>query len=112
MKKIEAIIREDRFYLVKIGLEEKGFTSMTVSEVMGRGRQRGVALKWRIGEHRVEFLPKKKIEMVVNDQEVETVIETICERGGTGKMGDGKIFVIPVEKVIRIRDKEQGANAV
>ncbi len=69
MKKIEAIVREDRFHLIKIALEEKGFISMTVSDVMGRGKQKGVTLKWRVGEHRIEFLPKKKIEMVVDDKD-------------------------------------------
>ncbi len=112
MKKIEAIIREDRFHLIKIALEEKGFISMTVSDVMGRGKQKGITLKWRIGEHRVEFLPKKKLEIVVEDNEVDTVIETICEKGRTGAVGDGKIFIMPVEEVIRVRTGESGALAV
>jgi len=112
MKKIEAIVREDRFHLIKIGLEEKGFISMTVSDVIGRGKQKGVSLKWRIGEHRIEFLPKKKLEIVVDDKDVDTVVDMICERGSTGAAGDGKIFVIPVENVIRIRNKESGTAAV
>jgi nitrogen regulatory protein P-II 1 len=112
MKKIEAIIREDRFHLIKIALEEKGFISMTVSDVMGRGKQKGVTLKWRIGEHRVEFLPKKKLEIVVEDNEVDTVVEEICEKGRTGAVGDGKIFIMPVEEVIRIRTGESGVVAV
>jgi nitrogen regulatory protein P-II 1 len=112
MKKIEAIIREDRFHLIKIALEEKGFISMTVSDVMGRGKQKGITLKWRIGEHRVEFLPKKKLEIIVEDNEVDTVVNTICEKGRTGAVGDGKIFIMPVEEVIRIRTGESGAVAV
>lgn len=112
MKKIEAIVREDRFHLIKIALEEKGFISMTVSDVMGRGKQRGVSLKWRVGEHRIEFLPKKKIEIVIEDEDCQTVIDTICERGRTGAVGDGKIFVLPVEQVIRIRTGDVGAIAV
>lgn len=112
MKKIEAIIREDRFHLIKIALEEKGFISMTVSDVMGRGKQKGITLKWRIGEHRVEFLPKKKLEIVVEDNEVDIVVDTICEKGRTGAVGDGKIFILPVEEVIRVRTGESGAVAL
>jgi nitrogen regulatory protein P-II 1 len=112
MKKIEAIIREERFHLIKIALEEKGFISMTVSDVMGRGKQKGVTLKWRVGEHRIEFLPKKKIEIVVEDEECQTVVDTICERGKTGAVGDGKIFVIPVEDVVRIRTGDRGSEAI
>jgi nitrogen regulatory protein P-II 1 len=112
MKKIEAIVREERFHLIKIALEEKGFISMTVSDIMGRGKQRGVSLKWRAGEHRIEFLPKKKIEMIVDDKDCQIVIDTICSRGQTGTLGDGKIFVLPVEQVIRIRTGENGEEAL
>src|SRR5512139_1758896 len=112
MKKIEAIVREDRFHLIKIALEEKGFISMTVSDVMGRGKQKGVALKWRVGEHRIEFLPKKRIEIVVDDEDCQSVVDTICERGRTGAVGDGKIFISPVEDVIRIRTGERGFEAL
>jgi nitrogen regulatory protein P-II 1 len=112
MKKIEAIIREERFHLIKIALEEKGFISMTVSDVMGRGKQKGVTLKWRVGEHRIEFLPKKKIEIVVEDQDCQMVVDTICERGKTGAVGDGKIFVMPVEEVVRIRTGDKGSEAI
>jgi nitrogen regulatory protein P-II 1 len=112
MKKIEAIIRQETFHLIKIALEEKGFVSMTVSEVMGRGKQKGVSLKWRVGEHRIEFLPKKKIEIVVEDKDCQVVVDTICERGRTGSVGDGKIFVLPVEDVVRLRTGERGADAL
>jgi nitrogen regulatory protein P-II 1 len=112
MKKIEAIVREERFHLIKIALEEKGFISMTVSDIMGRGKQKGVSLKWRVREHRIEFLPKKKIEMIVEDSDCQMVVETICERGQTGAVGDGKIFVLPVEQVIRIRTGENGKEAL
>jgi nitrogen regulatory protein P-II 1 len=112
MKMIEAIVREDRFHLIKMGLEEKGFISMTVSDVIGRGKQKGVSLKWRVGEHRIEFLPKKRIEMVVEDKDCPFVVDTICERGKTGAVGDGKIFVLPVEEVIRVRTGDQGAEAL
>jgi nitrogen regulatory protein P-II 1 len=112
MKKIEAIVREERFHLIKIALEEKGFISMTVSDVMGRGKQKGITLKWRVGEHRIEFLPKKKIEIVVEDEDCKLVVDTICERGKTGAVGDGKIFVLPVEQAIRIRTGDNGSEAI
>ncbi|MCR4393604.1 MAG: P-II family nitrogen regulator [Dehalococcoidales bacterium] len=112
MKKIEAIVREDRFHLIKIALEEKGFISMTVSDVIGRGKQKGVSLKWRVGEHRIDFLPKKKIEIVVEDKDCQIVVDTICERGRTGAVGDGKIFILPVEEVVRIRTGEVGVKAI
>lgn len=112
MKKIEAIVREDRFHLIKIALEEKGFISMTVSDVIGRGKQKGVALKWRIGEHRIDFLPKKKLEIVAEDKDCQTIVDTICDRGRTGTVGDGKIFIMPVEEVVRIRTGERGMEAV
>ena len=112
MKKIEAIVREETFHLIKEALEEKGFISMTVSDVFGRGKQKGVALKWRVGEHRIEFLPKKKIEMVVNDKDSDTVVTTICEKARTGAVGDGKIFLTSIKEVIRIRTGEKGAEAL
>lgn len=112
MKKIEAIIREERFHLVKIALEQKGFISMTVSDVIGRGKQRGVSLMWHRGEHRIEFLPKKKLEIVVADEHCQEVVDTICERARSGSVGDGKIFVIPVTEVVRIRTGEVGPEAV
>jgi nitrogen regulatory protein P-II 1 len=112
MKKIEAIIREDMFHFVKTALENKGFISMTVSDVIGRGQQKGVSLKWRAGEHRVEFLPKKKIEIVVEDKDAQAVTDTICENGRTGTVGDGKIFIIPVDEVIRVRTGDKGIVAV
>ncbi len=112
MKKIEAIVREDRFHLIKNALEEKGFISMTVTDVLGRGKQKGVSLKWRVGEHRIEFLPKKKLEIVVDDQDSQTVVDTICEKGRTGAVGDGKIFIIPLGEVIRVRTGDQGVAAI
>lgn len=110
--KIEAIIRPERLPLVKTALEEKGFISMTITDVVGRGRQKGLVLKWRAGEHRIEFLPKKKIEIVVVDRDCGTVVDTICEKAKTGIMGDGKIFVLPIDDVVRVRTGERGENAV
>lgn len=112
MKKIEAIIRPEKLDVVRGALDEKGFPGMTVSEVKGRGRQKGVTLQWRAGDYRVEFLPKVKLEIIVADEDAEAVIETICEVAKTGKIGDGKIFVYPVEDVIRVRTRERGKNAV
>lgn len=112
MKKIEAIIRPEDLEAVRRTLEEKGIVSMTVSEVQGRGRQKGVCLQWRAGEYCVEFLPKIRIDMVVTDQKVETAITTITAVAKTGKNGDGKIFIYPVEEVIRVSSGERGEGAI
>lgn len=112
MKKVEAIIRPEKLDLVREALEEKGIHGMTVSEVKGRGRQKGITLQWRAGDYRVEFLPKVKLEIILDDEDVEKAIETICEMAKTDKVGDGKIFVYPVEDVIRVRTGERGKDAV
>jgi len=106
MKKIEAIIRPERLEQVKKALEEKGFVAMTVSEVKGRGEQKGITLQFRGRTMEVDLLPKVKIEIVVSDDAVDAVIETIASAARTGKYGDGKIFVIPVEKAVRVRTGE------
>jgi len=112
MKKIEAIIREERLEPVKQALERAGYFGMTVSEVSGRGEQRGLTLPWRAGEYRVDLLPKLKLEMVVIDKDVEPVVDTIVENARSGEIGDGKIFIIPVEETIRVRTGERGDIAV
>ncbi|OPY52806.1 MAG: putative nitrogen regulatory PII-like protein [Methanosaeta sp. PtaU1.Bin112] len=112
MKKIEAIIRPEKLHLLRSKLDSKGFSGMTVSEVKGRGRQKGVTLQWRAGDYRVEFLPKMKLEMVVDDRDAEAVIDLICEYAQTGEAGDGKIFIFPVDDVVRVRTKERGCGAV
>jgi nitrogen regulatory protein P-II 1 len=112
MKKIEAIIRPEKLNAVRLALDQKGFSSMTATEVKGRGRQKGIALQWRAGDYRVEFLPKVKLEIVVDDKDAETVIDAICDTVQTGEVGDGKIFVYPVEDVVRVRTKERGCTAV
>ena len=112
MKKIEAIIREERLEPVQWALAESGYHGMTVSEVCGRGRQEGISLQWRAGEYRVDFLPKLKIEVVTLDQDVAIIVNTIANKARTGEVGDGKIFVIPVEDAVRIRTGESGFNAV
>src|SRR4030042_5542992 len=103
MKMIEAIIRPEKLPVVKMALEEKGFVSMTICDVIGRGRQKGLSLKWRSGEHRIEFLPKKKLVMLVDDADCDIIVDIICKRAKTGAMGDGKIFIIPVEDAVRVR---------
>jgi len=106
MKLVKAIIKPERFEFVKKALEDKGFTGMTISEVRGRGEQKGIALEYRGGLMTVDLLPKIQIEIVVKATQVDDLISTIMESAKTGKIGDGKIFVIPVEKAIRIRTGE------
>jgi len=112
MKKIEAIIREESLGDVKKALEEKSYFGMTVSEVSGRGRQKGILLQWRVGEYRVDLLPKLKIELVVLDDDVSAVLDAIVANARTGEMGDGKIFILPVEGVVRIRTGDRDENAI
>jgi nitrogen regulatory protein P-II 1 len=111
-KKIEAIIRSEKLEEVRIALEEKGFIGMTVTEVKGRGAQKGILLEWRAGEYRVEFLPKLKIELIVDEFDAERAIKAIEEAARTGKTGDGKIFVYPVDNIIRVRTGERGNKAL
>ena len=112
MKKIEAIIREERMEAVKIALEDNGFIGLTISHVKGRGNQKGISLRWRAGEYRVEFLPKVKMEIICDDGEEDLVVDTIRQAAETGKIGDGKIFILPVEQVIRIRTGEKVRSLV
>ena len=112
MKKIEAVIREERLDVVKKALEEHGIHGMTVTEVSGRGQQKGISLQWRVGEYRVDFLPKLKLEIVCHDDDCEIAIEAIMKAAKTGRIGDGKIFVSPVESAYRIRTGETGESVV
>jgi nitrogen regulatory protein P-II 1 len=112
MKKIEAIIREDRLEAVRKALEKDSYYGITVSEVCGHGRQGGLKLQWRVGEYRVDLLPKIKIEVVVLDEDVEEVVHAISVAARTGEMGDGKVFVLPVENAVRIRTGDAGENAI
>jgi len=112
MKKIEAIIKPFKLDDVKEELFEIGITGITVSEVKGHGRQQGHTELYRGAEYVVDFLPKIKIELVVKDDEVDNVIEAIVKGARTGKIGDGKIFVLPVEKAIRIRTGEEDEEAI
>lgn len=112
MKKVEAIIRIERLDIVKGILSENGFLSLTITEVKGRGVQGGITERYRGTEYVVDLLPKVKIETVVDDKDVEEVITIITENAATGKPGDGKIFIIPVEDAIRIRTGESGIKAI
>lgn len=113
MKKIEAIIRPERVNDVKDALDELGFHGMNFTQVTGRGAQRGIVHQGRGGETvTVDLLPKVKIEVVVPTEAVDQVIDAICGAARTGNIGDGKIFVIPVETAIRVRTGERGDVAV
>jgi len=112
VKKIEATIRPEKLEPVRAALAEIGILGMTISEVSGRGRQKGVALQWRVGEYRVEFLPKVKIEMVVLDEDVGRVLNVIVRKARTGERGDGKIFVVPIDNAVRVRTGEEGERAI
>ena len=112
MKKIEAIIKPFKLDEVKEALQDVGVQGLTVSEVKGFGRQKGHTELYRGAEYVVDFLPKIKLEVVVNDADAPKVVETIQNAAKTGRIGDGKIFVSPVENVIRIRTGESGANAI
>lgn len=112
MKRIIAIIRPDRLEDMKQALEEVGIHGMTISEVKGRGRQLGITESYRGQDYKVDLLPKTRIEIVTPQDQVETVIDTIVQSAQTGCIGDGKIFVSPVEEVIRIRTGERGEKAI
>jgi len=112
MKKIEAIIKPFKLEDVKDALSEAGITGMTVTDVKGYGRQQGHSELYRGAEYVVDFLAKTKLELAVNDEQVEEVTKLIIDAAKTGKIGDGKIFVSPIEEIIRIRTGETGSEAV
>jgi len=112
MKKIEAIIRPHLLESVKDALQTLGVQGMTISEVKGFGRQKGHTEVYRGSEYKVEFVPKLKIEVILDEEVVESAIDSIIKTARTGKFGDGKIFVFPVDEAIRIRTGEHGENAV
>jgi len=112
MKKIEAIIRPFKLDDVKEALLEEGVRGLTISEVRGYGRQKGHTETYRGSEYRIEFVPKMKIEVVVEDSKVEKVVNAISKTAKTGQVGDGKIFISKIEDVIRIRTDESGKHAL
>jgi nitrogen regulatory protein P-II 1 len=112
ISKIEAIIKPLKLHEVKDALDEAGFASITVTDVKGRGQQKGIVQQWRGKKYCLDLLPKTKIEVVVPEDKVEEVIEVIQSTACTGEIGDGKIFVIPVQTVVRIRTKERDGEAL
>jgi nitrogen regulatory protein P-II 1 len=112
MKKVEAVIRHFKLEEVKNALTAQNIVGMTVTEVRGFGRQRGHKEQYRGAEYTVDFLPKLKVELVVEDADVEKAVKIIIESARTGKVGDGKIFITPIDEVIRIRTGEQGSTAI
>lgn len=112
MKKIDAIIKPFKLDEVKNALNEAGVQGMTVTEVKGFGRQKGIVEVYRGAEYHIAFIPKVKLELVVNDNMVDQVVQIIQERAQTGEIGDGKIFISPIEEIVRIRTGEKGEGAV
>jgi nitrogen regulatory protein P-II 1 len=112
MKKVEAIIKPFKLDEVKESLSSIGIQGLTVSEVKGFGRQKGHTELYRGAEYVVDFLPKVKLEIIVKDEMVTQVVEAITKAAKTGRIGDGKIFVLPIDEVVRIRTGERGADAI
>ncbi|MEW6672413.1 MAG: P-II family nitrogen regulator [Thermodesulfobacteriota bacterium] len=112
MKKVEAIIKPFKLDDVKEALNEIGLQGMTISEVKGYGRQKGHKEIYRGAEYVVDFIPKIKLEIVIDDGRVQAVVEKIQQAANTGKIGDGKIFVLPVEEAVRVRTGEKGKDAI
>lgn len=112
MKKIEAIVRHFKLEDVKNALVEKGITGMTITEVRGFGRQKGHTEMYRGTEYRVDFVPKVKVEVVVDDAKLSTALDTISKAAQTGQIGDGKIFVSDLVDAVRIRTGETGKDAI
>ena len=108
MKMVVAIIRDGRLEAVRQALEEAGFSSMTVSEVRGRGEQRGVRQQYRGSEYVIDLLPRIRVEVAVHDGAAERVVGLICEAARTGEPGDGKVFVFPLDDAVRVRTCERG----
>jgi nitrogen regulatory protein P-II 1 len=112
MKKIEAIIRPFKIDDVREALNEIGVHGMTLTEVKGYGRQKGHTELYRGAEYQIDFLPKIKVEIVASDSQVDKIVDTIIKAAKTGQVGDGKIFVLPVEDVVRVRTEESGEEAI
>ncbi|HVZ79727.1 MAG TPA: P-II family nitrogen regulator [bacterium] len=112
MKKIELIIRPEKFLDVKKALDEVGYSGMTVTEVQGHGMQKGLTQKWRGMTFKYALLPKMKIEIVAKDKAVTNIVKVIMDTAGTGREGDGKIFISKVEMAYRVRTRESGEKAI
>ncbi len=112
MKKLEAIIRPEKLNAIKDALVDIGIPAMTVINVSGRGRQRGIILQWRAGEYRVNFLPKLKIEIFLSDNDCQKAVDCICNIARTGREGDGMVFILPVENVYRVRTGDSAEGCI
>ena len=112
MKKVEVIIKPFKLDAVKAALNDIGIKGMTISEVKGYGRQKGHTEIYRGAEYKVDFLPKIKVEIIVEAEMVDKIIDVVVEAARTGKIGDGKIFILPVEKIIRVRTGETDSEAI
>jgi nitrogen regulatory protein P-II 1 len=112
VKKIEAVIREEQLPLVRKALEDVGYPGITISQVRGHGRQKGITQQWRGREFTVELLPKVKLEMIVSDPDAARIAQTIADNARTGQVGDGKIWVSDVSTIIRVRTGESGDVAI
>jgi len=112
MKKIEAIIRPEKFDEVRQELEKAGYPGLMVTEIEGHGKQKGITQQWRGEEYKVDLVPKLKLEIVVADREVDKILQAITATAKTGKVGDGKIFVSSVDSAVRIRTGEKGDQAI
>jgi nitrogen regulatory protein P-II 1 len=112
MKLVTAVVKPFRLEEVKSALQESGITGMTVSEASGYGRQRGHVEVYRGAEYTVDLVPKVRIEVIIDDEDVDRVVDLIVASARTGKIGDGKVWVMPVERVVRVRTGEQGVDAI
>lgn len=112
MKKVEAIVRPEKIDQVLEGLSEIGYPGITITEVKGHGKQKGLLQQWRGNEYLVKFIPKTKIEVVVLDEDVHRTIDVLVRLSRTGNMGDGKIFVTDIEEAVRVRTGDSGFNAI
>ena len=112
IKKIEAVIRPEMLEPLRVQLEETGYPGIMVSEIEGHGKQRGVEQQFRGNKYKTYFLPKIKLELVVKAGDVKGIVDTIVDVCGSGKVGDGKIFISTIDEVVRIRTKEKGAEAI
>ena len=112
MKKVEAIIRYEKLNDIRDALEQLGYPGITITDVKGHGKQEGLVRQWRGKEYKVELLPKLKIEIVVLDEDLGKTVNAIVRNARTGEVGDGKVFVIPVENAIRVRTGDSAENAI
>ncbi|MDD5423099.1 MAG: P-II family nitrogen regulator [Candidatus Omnitrophica bacterium] len=112
MKKIEAVIRPEKLEMVRHALEKAGCGGLMISEIEGHGKQKGVVQQWRGEKYRLELLPKRKVDVVVNDKDVDLIVKTIVEAAKTGDVGDGKIFISDIQNAVRIRTGEKGETAL